>query len=463
MSQYVKREVKMNKQTHIDQLFQKAKTQPVAISFETTKNEFLKHISTNSGKPNSTGNSALFNLKNLIIMFATVGIISSMIFLIYSPNASTTPLEKNHQKEVKQESQTTPEQDEVQFVIKEEEVPKSSKFVWPEMKTKSSMPIQSYRPKELLTPVVMQQKEKTPLKKTAYPSNKFYPKLTPEEIEANHKQKKKMTKALSKFDKKQYSYIPSGSFDYNGKTISIQAFYMQACEVTNLEYRTFLFDLLIQGKKAEFDIAKPEQEKWSTLTTQGKNAYEEYYFSHPAYDNFPVVNISRKGAEMFCAWLSNETNATLKDDEKINDVRIPTRSEWAKVASSEGQYSNFPWGTESTRNTEGQYLANYKMSAEEYARIDSTSSINLKANSKDLTAPVKSYNPNENGVYNLCGNVAEMVYEDYGTKSNPGTAGGSWLNSEAELKINGPDPYDGVVEGHPGIGFRVVITYMNGK
>ena len=69
---------------------------------------------------------------------------------------------------------------------------------------------------------------------------------------------------------------------------------MQTTEVTNLEYRTFLFDLLIQGKKDEFLKAKPDQAMW---TKEYKYAFlkpmEEHYFSHAAYDEYPVVAISR--------------------------------------------------------------------------------------------------------------------------------------------------------------------------
>ena len=462
MSQYVKREVKMNEQTHIDQLFQKAKTQPVAISFETTKNEFSKQISTNLGNPNSTGNNALFNLKNLIIMFATLGIISSMLFLIYSPNASTTPLEKNHQKEIKQESQTTNSNEGVQFVIKEEEVPKSSKFVWPEMKTKSIEPIHSFRPKEVLAPIVLK-KVNVNKKKLASSEYNYYPKLTPEEIANNHKQKKKMVKALAKFDRKSYVYIPSGSFDYNGTVMSIQAFFMQVNEVTNLEYRTFLFDLLIQGKKTEFDIAKPAQENWTQLFGDDMQPMQDQYFSHEAFNDYPVCNVSREGAEMYCNWLTNAVNTTVKQDERINDVRIPVRSEWYKAASNEGKQLPFPWGNASITNESNCYLANFDAKT---VKTEATKADSISGDGALITAKTGTYNPNNYGLYNISGNVAEMVYNQKNADGKIiwdgfGTAGGSWLNSEAELKINGPDPYDGVVEGHPGIGFRVVITHLS--
>ena len=63
-----------------------------------------------------------------------------------------------------------------------------------------------------------------------------------------------------------------------------------------------------------------------------------------------------------------------------------------------------------------------------------------------------------NGIFNLSGNVAEMVYEDYNSKTECGTAGGSWESNAEEIKIFGPDPYADISDPHPAIGFRVVIA-----
>jgi formylglycine-generating enzyme required for sulfatase activity len=95
------------------------------------------------------------------------------------------------------------------------------------------------------------------------------------------------------------------------------------------------------------------------------------------------------------------------------------------------------------------------LTPDEYAKQDSVATQTNKAN--DLTAPVSSYYPNDFGIYNMCGNVAEMVYNDVETKA-AGTAGGGWRNSEEEIKILGPDPYAGVTTANPAIGFRVVMT-----
>lgn len=458
----------MKEQLNIDQLFQKAKTQPVAVSFETTKNQFLKHLSAGGKTPPTDGKGTFFTLKNVIIMISSILTISIAAVLLFPRNESTKPT-----KEIIETIQSTEEIQEVEFVIEEAEVSKTNAFTWPVLETKSIESVQSFRPIELILPVKVKEKPKKYVNPTSnYPYN-FYPKLTEKEIADNHKQKKKMIKALAKFNIKHYLYVPSGSFEYEGQPTSVFAFYMQVNEVTNLEYRTFLFDLLIQGKKAQFDIAKPEQEKWTQLLGDGLKSMQNLYFSHEAFNEYPVCNVTRAGAEMYCEWLTQVTNATLDEEAKINNVRIPTRAEWYKAASNAGKQLPFPWEGGKITNETGCFLANYdaKSTKTEATCIDSISSDGAL-----LTAKTNTYNPSAWGFYNLSGNVAEMVYKserdfpinnttktmhspDRLDKSKPGTAGGSWLNSEAEIKLNGPDPYDGVIEGHPGIGFRVVITY----
>jgi formylglycine-generating enzyme required for sulfatase activity len=292
-----------------------------------------------------------------------------------------------------------------------------------------------------------------------------FPTLTEDEIAANHKQKKKMIKAMAKFDKKVFSYIPSGSFDYKGKKVSVQAFWIQQAEVTNLEYRTFLFDLIIQNKRNEFYIASPDQTQWVKILGEDVMPMQNMYFSHEEYNDYPVVNISRKGAEMYCKWLTDETNATLKEDEKINKIRIPTRVEWVKAASNEGKYLPFPWGTLVKKDGGNCYLANFDAST---YPLQSQLPMDAAGDGALFTAKTRTYNPNEYELYNMSGNVAEMVHDieyeedDFrGILTGYGTAGGSWMNTVEEIKINGPDPYQGVETAHPAIGFRVVVTHLN--
>ena len=108
-----------------------------------------------------------------------------------------------------------------------------------------------------------------------------------------------MLKALAKHDKNAYVFIPSGSFDYKGETVSVQAFYMGVGEVTNFEYRTFLFDLLIQGRKDEFLKAKPDQSKWNTYPMYHLKYFQDNYFSDKKYNDYCVVQVAfRRSAEI---------------------------------------------------------------------------------------------------------------------------------------------------------------------
>jgi formylglycine-generating enzyme required for sulfatase activity len=299
------------------------------------------------------------------------------------------------------------------------------------------------------------------------------PVLSEEQKSANRKRKKKMVKAVNKFDKKEYAYVPSGSFDYHGTVISVQAFHMQTAEVSNIEYKTFLFDLLIQGRKDDFMKAKPDQTMWTKMFGEEMKPMQSLYFSSEAYDDYPVVNVSREGAEMYCIWLTLEANKVNKEknDPLINDLRIPVRSEWELAASESGKQAPFPWGGPLTQNEDGCFLANYDPSLEGKL-MDTTNCEGCDAicvNSSDgaaMTAKTKTYLANEYGFYNMSGNAAEMVYGSYEisdgklVKKDPGTAGGGWMSTFDSLKISGKDEHDGLTTAHPNVGFRVVTTYL---
>jgi len=297
------------------------------------------------------------------------------------------------------------------------------------------------------------------VQKAVHDSVYAFPQLNEDEIAANKKQKKRMLKALIKRSKQSYSFVPSGSFNPDGKAVSVQAFHMQSTEISLLEYRTFLFDLLIQGRKEEFLIAKPNQEKWIEYA-KSMQPMTDLYFSHPAYNQYPVNNISRAGAQLYCKWLTEEARKTSTKEVLINDVRLPSANEWRYAASSGGKNMTFTWSGSNATNLKGCYLANfwpYKNAAKACEGCDSSAST-IAQDGGFFTVAVDSYIPNDFGLYNMCGNLAEMV--DY-HKSNGklGALGGGWLSTEEEIRLDAEDQYIGVEEPNLNIGFRVVISY----
>jgi formylglycine-generating enzyme required for sulfatase activity len=317
------------------------------------------------------------------------------------------------------------------------------------------------------------------------------PVLTEKEIALTKKFKERMVRQLLKKDKNVWGYVPMSTDNINGETVSLNAFYIATSEVTNNQYRTFLNDLLIQGKMEEFLKAVPDTSKWisdgralwyklqpdSTKWPSGVAVFFEpmrkNYYWHPAYDSYPVLNVSREGAKMYCDWLTNAANEWIKKytTEKkwesffINDLRIPQDVEWIMAAKGGQGNVDYPWKnkTKVPQNEKGCYLANFcirdykeEIACPNKKFKDAYNSAGTVSRDYIFVAPVMSYNPNEYGLYCLAGNVAEMVW--ISKTGKPGTKGGSW-NSDAEhIKIDAEDEFAGITQGSFNIGFRPVFT-----
>lgn len=437
----------MDRKDQLDQLFQAAREQKPLHSFEDTKDQFLNSVNSKGGGSGAKKMNFSFT-KKWIIMLVSVSIIAGLIvFLTDEPIKSNeqTPIAKETKVETTKRIKNASVSNSVAS-LKIQPKPLMNSFTLDQTFVIEQLDINAIAEDTASLYPSVDRPQLTATTKEEY----IFPKLTEEEIAANHKQKKQMLKALEKFDRKIYTFLVSGSFNFNGKITSVQAFLIQKTEVSNLEYRTFLFDLLIQNRKEEFLKAKPDQAMWTKLFGETNKPMEELYFSHPSYNEYPVVNVSREGAELYCKWLSQEMYKFVDEKKKdqYNDIRIPSREEWVMAASIEGKKGPYPWDGEFVRNSKGCYLANYKPT-------DST----YYDDGGFHTVKVNSYLPNDFGLFNMSGNVAEMVYDDYPLK-NPGTAGGGWMSSAEEIKILGPDPHKGLTEAHPNVGFRVVMTYM---
>lgn len=250
---------------------------------------------------------------------------------------------------------------------------------------------------------------------------------------------------------KSYKYIPSGVMTLpDGKEVSIQGFYLFETEITNLDYREFLYYLEHNGRTADLEVARIRNEEW-------RNAMPYYaplathYHTHPAYEGYPVVNVSHEAAELYCRWLTQ----ILQDQnpEWMVQVRLPTEAEWMYAASC-GKPFNYPHGYY-LRNKKGCYLYNFKLVGDESIhQQDSTLEVILpkSMDGKFGPAPARSFYPNMYGLYNTCGNVAERIAEPGRTK------GGSFNSTGYDIRIDAPDVYAGTTGPSPFIGFRPLVT-----
>ncbi|MCY4781026.1 SUMF1/EgtB/PvdO family nonheme iron enzyme [Sphingobacterium sp. UT-1RO-CII-1] len=199
----------------------------------------------------------------------------------------------------------------------------------------------------------------------------------------------------------------------------------------------------------------------------------EGYFSHPSYDEYPVVGVTWRQAQAFNTWrtrLFNNAAASNKQATRL-PYQLPTEAEWEYAARGGKVGTQYPWGGPSARNARGCLMANFKPGRGNY--IDDGAA---------YTAPVYSYWPNDFGLYNMAGNVAEWTQSSYNesaynfvhdmnptynydAKSSDPEAlkrkvvrGGSWKDIGVFLQ-NGSRQYEYQDTAKSYIGFRSITKY----
>lgn len=243
-------------------------------------------------------------------------------------------------------------------------------------------------------------------------------------------------KLLPKDYRKSFSFIPNGEVEINSSQQEVKAFYLSKTEVSNLEYRTFLNELKAQGKTAELSIAQIDSAGWR-MQHSSYEPFVVHYHTHPAYNPYPVCNVSYEAALMYCEWLENKINGCSKDKSIKYDVYLPSRAEWTRAANGNSINNKYAWGGPECRNAKGCYLANF----------------NTQEDNASVTCLSFAYAPSVYDTYCMNGNVSEMV-------SEKGIAvGGSWLSKEEEITNTSFINYN---SSSPSIGFRVALRFAHG-
>ncbi|MES2560629.1 MAG: SUMF1/EgtB/PvdO family nonheme iron enzyme [Bacteroidota bacterium] len=135
----------------------------------------------------------------------------------------------------------------------------------------------------------------------------------------------------------------------------------------------------------------------------------QVYFWHPKYDDYPVVGVNWNQAKAFCRWRTIYLNSFYNDLEEstVTDFRLPTEYEW-EYASRGGRDQNmYPWGGPYVKNAKGCSLANFKPMRGDYMQDGGL-----------YPVKVSSYFPNDFGLYDMAGNVAEWTISAYAESGN---------------------------------------------
>ena len=155
--------------------------------------------------------------------------------------------------------------------------------------------------------------------------------------------------------------------------------------------------------------------------------YMRLYFSHPNYNNYPVVGVNWEQANAFCNWRTDFLLRGLGGSAKyMQRYRLPTEAEWEFAARGK-EGNELPWNHEGVKDENGCFFANFKPDRGNYTKDG-----NL------ITSKVGIYSANSNGLYDMAGNAAEWTSTVY---TEAGVLSMSDMNPELSYKAAKEDPY----------------------
>jgi len=222
---------------------------------------------------------------------------------------------------------------------------------------------------------------------------------------------------------------------------------MKNHEVSNEDYRMYLEVLKQENNAESLRQARVRNEQWEHQLNA--KDYAEHYHVHPAYSDYPVVNVTYLGALGYCDYMTKKLNTLMRKTGIQVKVRLPFDIEIIRAGIADNHRWVYPWEGDAFVNKKGEALSNHKGNAANH--VHSKKGKVGPITTKGYLMPVQSFLPSPLGVFNLSGNAAEMI-------NVPGVAvGGSFLDAGSDAKLTSKTTYE---ESSCAVGFRVVFTWQ---
>ncbi len=275
--------------------------------------------------------------------------------------------------------------------------------------------------------------------------------------------------------------------------------YAAETEVTNSQYWYYLEYLRTNNYDELFDQSIPDLSKYDDFTRQ---VLSNFHYSEANYRaasakvrradkwlKYPAIDMTYEAAKGYCEWLTAQYNQ--QSDRKFKKVqfRLPTQKEWTIAALGYKEFTSwnleentiktwdvwiegkgtkkskkglkefklseykvdYPWWypnidlRDKIRNQFGCYLANVKTPEEVFCKAG------IKGDGFTMLSPVGTYFANRMGLYDVVGNVAEMINEE-------GKAmGGSYNHPAEECTITSVNSYE---DSEARVGFRLFMEVI---
>lgn len=226
------------------------------------------------------------------------------------------------------------------------------------------------------------------------------------------------------------------------RTVSIANFYMDETEISNNDFREFLFDMKKKVSADSLLKLEPSENVWSGAMSFN-DMYQSYYFRFPGFNFYPVAGVSWSQAKTYSQWRTEFVQELIREERELDstftkaqliergvalaDYRLPTEAEWEYAAKAmigtqyldeNQEYGRiYPWDGRGVRNPynvkrkgkQGDFLANFKRGRGDYGGISG----NQTNDGSIILTNVYDMAPNDFGLYHMAGNMNEWVQDIY--------------------------------------------------